>query len=391
MPTFHSRVTLLAFGATVCLSVLAIVGFDEVMVGEVKTKEIYPPFKTTSFVEISQDKMIEDLGMTNTQPPVQHCCFGPSVNVTEFLTREYLENQAKIASSFAKYNPGGEFEKWQEIDKILFQRKKSDDCVAQWRLTVLEQAKGSYLMRLLADLQDKDLRPTSPLNGFGYIEDNSSLPRLLFLGDSISRGAWTKMMGKFGTKANIHGAPTNCMFFSRYKENLPVWLGSCPWDLIQFNVGMHFHPQNGDDLEAYQSGLEYVLQQLRSHSPHAHLVIALTTPSPFDSPDTSPDEATCPNFHKFHKQGYISKLNGVVRQVAAAYNASVSDRYAAVQPELKRYQYPCDIHFNGDGNEAIVGADWDTAARLLGLSWKKIESWRSCMRNQLNFLVSHSI
>ena len=339
------------------------------------------PNKTSPMPQVASvpsDTMTDSLKITPTKAPTDTpiasrvpattCCFAPSRNVSEIFTREYFQKESRLPTPEKyKYN-GKEYDDWQTVDKKLFRGIGPDDCVAQWRLTVLEQNHGFYLKRVIMEYQDRGLSVKSPVFGFGYIQDNPELPRILYLGDSITRSAWTRMMKKFGKKANIHGAPTNCLSFQSYKDNLPVWLGSCPWDLIQFNVGMHFHPQNGDDLDSYKSGLEYVLQQLRSLAPEAHVVIAFTTPSPFDSPDTFPDEAKCPHFHKLHKQGYISKLNDVVRQVAATHNVTVNDRYNAVLPKLKKYQNECDVHYNQKGDEVLIASDWKTAAGLLGLS-----------------------
>merc|ERR1712032_19729 len=107
---------------------------------------------------------------------------------------------------------------------------------------------------------------------------------------------------------NLHGPPDNCGGFGHYSENLLSWLGECPWDVIQFNVGMHFHGDYNIS-ERYQEGLTMVVEKLRRHSPDASIIFALTTPSPFDSNDTTPDEATCTNYHRFHKIGFVSKLN----------------------------------------------------------------------------------
>ena len=72
-------------------------------------------------------------------------------------------------------------------------------------------------------------------HSFMYRPDKPGLPRILLLGDSISRGVTFEMWKKYDGLANIHEAPQNCYGFKYYTEdNLKTWLGTCQWDLIQF-------------------------------------------------------------------------------------------------------------------------------------------------------------
>eukprot|EP00310_Coccolithus_braarudii_P023622 CAMPEP_0183345282 /NCGR_PEP_ID=MMETSP0164_2-20130417/10761_1 /TAXON_ID=221442 /ORGANISM="Coccolithus pelagicus ssp braarudi, Strain PLY182g" /LENGTH=249 /DNA_ID=CAMNT_0025516413 /DNA_START=9 /DNA_END=755 /DNA_ORIENTATION=+ len=200
---------------------------------------------------------------------------------------------------------------------------------------------------------------------FDYVPDKLGLPRILLLGDSLSRGTWevTQQMFAKSNVATIHAAPENCGGFPYYEQALPLWLGTCSWDVIQFNVGMHFH----GSLKNYRGELVHVTKRIMLHSPNAHIVFALTTPSPFDSADTYPDRATCKNYNKFHKQGWIGKLNAAAREALEPLGVVINDRYAAIHPVLGKHQRACDVHFGGDGYKLLATNDWHIISGLLPL------------------------
>lgn len=336
---------------------------------------------------------ISSFGMQNSTSAIQtsrakeegKCCYYVKRDLTEVFSSSFFEEQSKLApDSFT----GDEYVEWKSIEAKEFPPSKRNPdqhhCFAQWRLTVFEQSKGLYLRSILNEYKSrKPVGPNAEFAGFPYVQDKPDLPRILYLGDSISRGTWRVTIKTYKDLANIHPAPTNCVGFSAYRAHLSTWLGECPWDLIQFNVGMHYHPRAGygDDLEEYERQLDEVLQALHTHSPQAHLVLATTTPSPFDTDGTTPDRETCPHYDRFHERGYVAKLNHVVHQVAEKWTATkslsvgVSERYDAVINDLKAWQTPCDIHFKtkpggiSPGYRRIAQADWTIASRTLHLGW----------------------
>ena len=189
------------------------------------------------------------------------------------------------------------------------------------------------------------------------------------LGDSISMGVarLTKELYASEQRVALHGAPVNCGGFKLYDNDLLNWLGNCPWDLVQFNVGMHFHPTFPNWPKDYATRIEGVVNQIRQHSPLAHIVFALTTPSPYDSNATIPDKETCANYYLFHQAGWVEKQNDIVRSLAVELNIILNDRYSLIQPVLGEYQKPCDIHFLDPGYELMARQDWSVFASVLGL------------------------
>jgi len=84
---------------------------------------------------------------------------------------------------------------------------------------------------------NKPKRKPSPV--FAPVKDNSNLPRVLIIGDSISIGYTLPTREFLKGKANLHRIPTNGGPTTRGLANIDAWLGKDKWDLIHFNWGLH--------------------------------------------------------------------------------------------------------------------------------------------------------
>lgn len=247
---------------------------------------------------------------------------------------------------------------------------KRDDCQCRllWN-SLLEARLGCQYIR---DVSRKMVagEPT----GFDYVADVAGVPRVLVLGDSITAHARASlqllMTSNNISSFTLHNAPENCGGIDLYDRFLSIWLGTCVWDLIQFNLGHHCDARV-EQLSKYKSDLIRVTRQLQEHSPGAHIVFATTTPSPFDTVDTFPNISTCAHYHKFHYPGRVPALNSVAREVLEPMNVTINDRFALLEPHLKDYQYQCDIHFTERGSDVIAEKDLELFVRLLKLQGPK--------------------
>lgn len=235
-------------------------------------------------------------------------------------------------------------------------------------LVVLDQVYPQNLREVLNELKEGQVR------SYPLAENTGGLPRVLMLGDSVTRDIVVQMKSINNSVASIQGAPTNCAGFSRYKSGLDQWLGWCAWDVIQFNVGMHFKPQGGKNSppwqKVYREELVSIVQSIRNHSPSARLVIALTTPSPRDSEATMPQPENCPHFNLFHKPGFVTAMNEIAIAVALEYGLAINDRYSAIFPVLGNYQIECNIHFTEEGSRYLAEHDVQVIAGLIGRNIK---------------------
>ena len=149
----------------------------------------------------------------------------------------------------------------------------------------------------------------------------------------------------------VYDAPQNCQGVELWDVNLNVWLGSCPWDVILFNIGAWYR---GNRTSLGWKLLEFT-NRLRFHSPRAKLIFATTTPSPYDSPKTIPDDA-CLHKKKFQTAGQVMGYNTIARDMLKK-KVSFSDRYFAVLNSLNSYQMSCNIHFNDLGYRTLARND----------------------------------
>lgn len=313
------------------------------------------------------------------EPVASDCSFYTTTDFSSKFTQEWFQD---VFDQVESVNPGllnGDgYELWEELLSTPLGQQMlitdNPDCEIQWKRFFLDQSDA--VINLEGNL--RALATIGEAKEFRYVEDDPTLPMVLLLGDSISIGTWIPFQETYGgTLANIHTAPTNCGPFSKYENALEAWLGNAAWDIIQVNVGLHHlaHYRWRDDLaEAFDAGLKSVISKLREHSPDATIVFALTTPSPFDTPDTAPNEQICigpaaQNWMRVleaaYPPGMVSMINDRARTIAAEMGVLINDRYSAVLPTLNMDQIPCDIHFFEDGYRRLAESDWTFLSHLL--------------------------
>ncbi len=76
-------------------------------------------------------------------------------------------------------------------------------------------------------------------NAWDFVEDAPALPRILLIGDSVSRAYTQTVRKELAGIANVHRAPANCGPTSTGLKRIDVWLGDGKWDVIHFNFGIH--------------------------------------------------------------------------------------------------------------------------------------------------------
>ncbi|MDA0837334.1 MAG: SGNH/GDSL hydrolase family protein [Planctomycetota bacterium] len=194
---------------------------------------------------------------------------------------------------------------------------------------VLEQNLGGFYLPLY-----KKAKAESRTTAWDYVTDDPALPRVLLIGDSISRGYTVPARKLMTGKVNLHRAPANCGPTSQGLKMLDVWLGDGKWDLIHFNFGIHDRNSKAED---YAARLEQIIVRLKLTG--AKLIWATSTPLPDDS--------------KTYKKGDCARLNAAASEVIEKHAIANNDLYSAIQPHLANYQNPGDCHFNGPGYEFL--------------------------------------
>ena len=172
-------------------------------------------------------------------------------------------------------------------------------------------------------------------NAWDFVDDDPTLPRLLLIGDSVSRGYTLAVRKALAGKANVHRAPANCGPTSSGLKNIDAWLGDGKWDLIHFNFGIH---DRNTPIADYTQRLDQLIQRMQKTG--ATLVWASTTPIP-DAPAKKQTAAS------------IVERNKAAAELMRQRGIATNDLFNAVTPHLAEMQNPNDVHFNGKGYDFL--------------------------------------
>lgn len=199
--------------------------------------------------------------------------------------------------------------------------------------TVLEQNLGNafYLPVHKAE------KVAGKSNAWDFVQDDPKLPRVLLIGDSISRGYTQAVRKEMAGKANVHRAPENCGPTANGVKKIEIWLGSGKWDVIHFNFGIHDRKTPAAD---YEQRLEALIARMKQTG--AKLIFATTTPVPADTKD-GPEIVT-----------QIAEKNEIATRVMQKHGVAINDLHGFLAPRLEGIANPKDVHFNTQGY-ALMG------------------------------------
>jgi|GEM_PF-2244080 len=232
----------------------------------------------------------------------------------------------------------------------------------EWKAT-RPAAEQRWLDKLAAGLGDYYYReymlaaPDDPQAwNWGYVADIPNLPRILLIGDAISRAYTGVVRSELASQVNVHRAPADCgsAFAAAFTapENLQIWLDDDGkkgnWDLIVFNFGIHDRLVEVAD---YQAALEKIIAELSAQG--KKLVFATTTPLPEKSPYGAAEK--------------MVELNAAAKEVMAKHNIEVLDLYSIIAPYQAETQVKNDCHFMQKGSEILGKAVADKVRQSLQL------------------------
>lgn len=171
-----------------------------------------------------------------------------------------------------------------------------------------------------------------------YVKDNPTLPRVLLIGDSISRGYTLPVRHALAGKANVHRAPRNCGSSDMGANMIDYWLlvGGGKWDIIHFNFGIWDRSTKD---EVYAANLEKVVEKLKKTG--AKLIWATTTPP-----------ASGNNGEKFTPE-QCKRINDIADAIMKKHGIAIDDLCAFVTPKLAELQQTNNVHFNDAGYTAL--------------------------------------
>lgn len=176
-------------------------------------------------------------------------------------------------------------------------------------------------------------------------EPDITKPRVLFIGNSITRGYFNPVSYKLGERFNCDRYSTSRSIVdpALYKETR-VAMQKYNHAVIHFNNGLHgMHLTT----EEYRKGMRKYVRFLKSKKArNCILVYSLTTPIP----SAKPGEKLNPESNQI-----VIDRNRVAREIMEENGIPVIDLYGVVEPELERYSSSKgDVHYNKDGYDILA-------------------------------------
>ena len=193
-----------------------------------------------------------------------------------------------------------------------------------------------------APCADRSPIPASAREGIEWCDlwishaNETNLPRVLLLGDSIARDYYPAVEKRLAGRAFVARLSTSAFISDPVLAGeVEMALGSMKFEVIHFNNGMHGW-QHGE--EEYAAAFPALVQTLRRCAPSARLIWANTTALKISPTRPGPAEAT---------DARIQARNVIAGKVVQAEGILVDDLYSltAGHPEL----HADNVHFNKQG------------------------------------------
>ncbi len=267
--------------------------------------------------------------------------FAVTCITTLFVSAAVLRAENSVPSAKGEPTNAAEAAAQQAAaQKKLEAEKRVDEGYAAWvaKLSPEEQKWERILQENLGAFYlpiHKSDKVAGRSNAWDFVKDDPKLPRVLLIGDSVSRGYTQPARKALAGKANVHRAPANCGPTAAGIQKLDIWLGEGQWDVVHFNFGIH---DRATPLADYQTRLESIIERLKKRA--KRVVWASTTPIPEDPA-------------KKQSAASIVERNTVAAELAKKHQLAVDDLFTAMTPHLAELQNPNDVHFNPAGYEFL--------------------------------------
>jgi hypothetical protein len=164
------------------------------------------------------------------------------------------------------------------------------------------------------------------------------LPRVLLIGDSITRGYFPAVEANLKGKAYCARIATSkAIGDPALPTELATFLAEARFDVVHFNIGMHGWEYSEDDYRRY---LPELLAAIRKGAPGAKLIWATTTP-------IRQDKAPGPSNDR------ILVRNRIAREFFEKQEIPIDDLHALMANHADLHSD--DVHFNAQGSAMLAG------------------------------------
>jgi len=152
--------------------------------------------------------------------------------------------------------------------------------------------------------------------------NDSKLPRVLLVGDSITRGYYGRVAAQLANVASVARLTTSrSVCDPLFVAELRPVVEGYKWAVIHFNNGIHGGAYSDEE---YREGYRKALDYLRQAAPDARVVCVLSTPASPDSPADLRDR--------------IARRNRIVAELARAKKLPVNDLFTPMNGHREWYR-----------------------------------------------------
>ena len=176
-------------------------------------------------------------------------------------------------------------------------------------------------------------------------ESDTSKPRVLFIGNSISKGYFSAVSAELAGKANCDRySSSRSIADPLLLKETRIAMGKYHHAVIHFNNGLHgWHLTN----EQYEKGLREYVKFLQSNkSKGCVLIYSLTTPVSSKEPGVKLDSL---------RNRVVIDRNRIASKIMGENGIPVIDLYGLMEPDLEKYNSSKgDLHYNEEGYEKMA-------------------------------------
>jgi hypothetical protein len=186
--------------------------------------------------------------------------------------------------------------------------------------------------------------------------NETGLPRVLLLGDSITRAYYPEVEKRLAGKAFVARLATTAFISDpMLLTEIAVVLDSAKFDVIHLNNGMHGWQHSEEE---YEKAFPQLLATIRKHAPGAKLIWAATTPlkeDPKTAESSAPVDAKGADAGKLMLKADLTRVsdariiarNAIALRIMQAEGIPVDDLHS---PMAGHPGWHSDnVHFNGQG------------------------------------------
>ena len=166
--------------------------------------------------------------------------------------------------------------------------------------------------------------------------NGTTLPRVLLIGDSITRGYYPQVAEKLKGKASVARLATSkSLGDPALLAEVALVLDQCQFDIVHFNNGLH---GAGYSNEEYGKSFPDLVATIRKYAPKAKLIWATTTPTRTKENLSVIAEGT----------KRVQDRNKIAEGIVTKEGIAVDDLYDLVKDHAE-YWSQDGVHFNGKG------------------------------------------